>query len=69
MLSAPSDSGGMMVLDSGRYPKGPLKFHAHWWDLLRAKLFGKKYDERIGRYRVVAYYWRGTWYFTRYDAL
>lgn len=58
-----------MAISSGMYPPGDFTFSAGFWTLLRAKLFGRKFDEQIGRYRVVAYYWRGTYYFTRYDAL
>lgn len=49
-------------------PYDALHYSAPWWELLAAKLFGTKYDERHGDYRFVAYYWRRTFYITKYEA-
>ena len=57
-------------LDMGyAFPNGRARYTASWWTLLKAKLFGKKYVSRSGRYTLIAYYWRGIYYVTRYDAL
>jgi len=51
------------------FPPGTFTTIASGWTLLKAKLFGKKYVSHSGPYTLVAYYYKGVYYITRYDAL
>jgi hypothetical protein len=58
-------------LGLGAYPPyDEIHFHTRMsWALLKAMLFGQKYDERSGPFRIIAYYHKRKFYITRYDAL
>lgn len=56
------------ALDGSAFPPKCVST-ASAWTIFKAKLFGRKYVERSGRYTLVMYRWRGVFYITRYDAL
>lgn len=59
----------MEVKGNASFPAGKVTSLGGGWQLFKARLFGRKYVSRAGRFTLVAYYYKGTYYITRYNAL